>query len=99
MKIIYKPEPKPIENPYRDRLFECNECGIKFLVEDEDIANIVTKSIMNVDRNWYEKNINRYKVVHFLKCECGHLVQLDEIVTSWMHGDVVVGGKPYKEEK
>lgn len=100
MKIIFKPEPKPIQihNPYKNRLFTC-DCGIKFLVEDEDIANLETKSIMDVDDYWYEHNMNRWGVVHFLKCECGRLVQLDETERGiWgQEGTIKVGGKPYTE--
>lgn len=100
MKIIFKPEPKPIQihNPYKNRLFTC-ECGIKFLVEDKDILNIESKSIMHVDKYWYEHNMNRYGMVHYLKCECGSLVQLDDIIegTCWCDGEIKVGGVPYTD--
>ncbi len=103
MKIIFKPEPKPIEihNPYKNRLFTCSNCGIKFLVEDKDILDLETKSIMQVDSWWYEHNMNRWDKVHYLKCECGSLVCLDEITQgcSWAEGTVKVGGEPYKGEK
>ena len=101
MKIIFKPEPKPIQihNPYKDRLFTC-DCGIKFLVEDEDITNIETKSIMKVDEYWYEHNMNRWDNVHYLKCECGRLVCLDDITYGgcWCEGTIKPGGELYKGE-
>lgn len=104
MKIIYKPEPKPIEirNPYKNLVFTC-DCGIKFLVEDEDILNLETKSIMQVDKYWYEHNMDRCGKVHFIKCECGNLVQLDEVIRgySWAEGKIQIGGngKPYKDNE
>lgn len=99
MKIIFRPDPPKINNPYKDRLFTCN-CGIKFLVEDEDIANIETKSIIKVDKYWYEHNMSRWDNVHYLKCECGQLVCLDDITfgCSLANGTVKVGGKPYNPE-
>ncbi len=102
MKIIYKPEPKPkpIHNPYKNRLFTCS-CGIKFLVEDEDVPNIETKSIMDAYKYWYEHNINRHSIVHYLKCECGELVCLDTIERgyAWADGCVKIGGEPYQESE
>ncbi len=101
MKIIFKPEPKPIEvrNPYKDRLFTC-DCGVKFVVEDRDIFDIETKSIMDVDSWWYEHNMPRNARVHYLKCICGKLVCLDKIIngTCWADGEIMVGGEPYKKE-
>ena len=97
MKIIYRPE-----NPYKNRLFTCPYCGIKFLVEDDDVKKLIRKKITEVDKQWYEHNMPGNAIVHYIKCECGHDVQLDMIekgssYCGYTEGKVEKGGEPYEE--
>lgn len=91
MKIIHRPTVR-IDNPYKDRIYTCPHCGIKFQVEDSDIKNVIEKNVSECYSFWYTENIPRYWITYFLPCECGKLVNLTRLKynTAW---DVEFGGE------
>lgn len=99
MKIVYRPAFEKLPDCYANKIFTCEECGIKFMLEDSDVKSIVSKPITECCKNWYEKNINRFSEVHFVVCECGCIVWLDSIEKIyWNEYAVVMGGMGESDE-
>lgn len=100
MKIIHRPTVR-INNLYKDRIYTCPYCGIKFQVEDSDIKNVIEKNVSECYSFWYTENIPGYWIIRFLPCECGKLVNLTrlkykEYNEAW---DVEFGGEEIVKEK
>lgn len=100
MKIISKPTVH-IENPYKDRVYTCPNCGVKFQVEDSDVKDVIVKPVTECFSQWYEHNINRNWILRFIPCECGHLVNLTKLVAidyCWDIWDIEFNGEEIKKE-
>lgn len=100
MKIISKPTVH-IENPYKDRIYTCPNCGVKFQVEDSDVKDVIVKPVTECFSCCHEHNINRRWVLRFIRCECGSLVNLTKLVAhdylldEW---DIDFAGEEIKKE-
>lgn len=97
MKILERPGPLKVINPFADRIYKCS-CGIKFMVEEEDMADIFSKSIMYVEPNWYEMNMPRNMRIHYICCECGREVPLETYERGYysFEGAKQLGGQPFR---